>query len=48
MDKKKENLELALQNIEKMIESLRYGTITVVVQDHYVVQIEKNEKIRFK
>lgn len=48
MNKKKENLEMALENIEKMIESLHYGTITVVVQDNFVVQIEKNEKIRIK
>lgn len=48
MDKKKENRKMALQNIEQMIDSIHYGTITIVIQDHHVVQIEKNEKIRLK
>ncbi|MCP1145707.1 MULTISPECIES: YezD family protein [Bacillales] len=48
MSKKQENIELALKNIEKMISTLSYGSITVVIQDQHVVQIDKNEKIRLK
>ena len=48
MSKKRENIELALKNIEKMISTLSYGSITVVIQDQHVVQIDKNEKIRLK
>ncbi len=36
-----------LRTIQEMIESVRYGTICVIIQDGKIVQIEKNEKIRF-
>ncbi len=39
---KKEDLE----KIQKLIESLRYGSVNIIVQDGRIVQIEKNEKIR--
>ncbi|QGG47609.1 YezD family protein [Heliorestis convoluta] len=39
---------LLYQHLEKMLASLRYGTITLVVQDGQVIQLEKNEKIRLK
>ena len=48
MDNKKQNVELTLESIKQMIESMKYGSITLIVQDNYVVQIEKNEKIRLK
>ncbi|QOV19012.1 YezD family protein [Blautia liquoris] len=37
-----------LKQIRQLIESIRYGSVTVVVQDGRVIQIEKNEKIRFR
>ena len=46
MSKKEQNIKQALQNIEKMLNSLNYGSITLVVHDDYVVQIEKSEKVR--
>ncbi|WP_431027592.1 YezD family protein [Lysinibacillus sp. LZ02] len=48
MSTRKENVEITLENVRKMVDSMRYGTITLVIQDNYVVQIEKNEKIRLK
>ncbi|MFF5994188.1 YezD family protein [Lysinibacillus sp. KU-BSD001] len=48
MSTRKENVEITLENVKKMVDSMRYGTITLVIQDNYVVQIEKNEKIRLK
>ncbi|SOC13084.1 uncharacterized protein DUF2292 [Ureibacillus xyleni] len=48
MSKRQENIELALKNIEKMIQNISYGSITLVIQDQHVVQIDKNEKIRIK
>ena len=36
-----------LIKIKEMIESVKYGTISVIIQDGKIVQIEKNEKIRF-
>jgi hypothetical protein len=48
MNKKKENYEQALENLKEMISSMKHGSITLVVQDNYVIQMEKNEKIRLK
>jgi len=31
-----------------MLVSLKFGSITLVVQDGKIVQIEKNEKVRIK
>ncbi|GFO68410.1 hypothetical protein GMLC_19890 [Geomonas limicola] len=30
------------------LRSIRFGTVTLVVQDGRVIQIERNEKFRFK
>ena len=35
-----------LEQIQKLAETIRYGSITLVFQDGVLVQIEKNEKIR--
>lgn len=40
--------EEELNKIRQLLESIRYGSVTVVVQDGKVIQIEKNEKIRFR
>lgn len=41
-DKNKEKIELLLEYIK----NTQYGTISAVIQDGVIVQIEKNEKIR--
>lgn len=46
MSKKQENIRLVLRNIENMLTSMNYGSITLVVHDDQIVQIEKSEKIR--
>lgn len=48
MSKKNENLEVILKNIKKEIESIQFGTVTLIIQDGVVIQLEKNEKIRLK
>lgn len=48
MTKQKENMEASLENIKEMLETIKFGTITLVIQDGLVVQLEKNEKIRLK
>ena len=48
MDKKQENFEQAVENLKKMMRTMKYGSITLIVQDNIIVQIEKNEKIRLK
>ena len=35
-----------LEKIRKLIESLKYGSINIIIQDGKIVQIDKNEKIR--
>lgn len=48
MGKREENVERSIERLRKMLEMMEYGSITLVVQDRYVVQIERNEKIRLK
>ncbi|PLS07132.1 DUF2292 domain-containing protein [Neobacillus cucumis] len=40
--------EELITHLEKMLVSLQFGSITLVVQDGKIVQIEKNEKVRLK
>lgn len=50
MEKKptKQNENEQLEMIRKLINSIQYGTISIIVQDGRIVQIEKNEKYRIK
>ena len=34
--------------IEDFIRSVQFGTVTIVIQDGKIVQIERNEKLRLK
>jgi len=43
--KKQRNAEIARQIIQ-MLESIRYGSIEIVIHDSKVVQIERKEKMR--
>lgn len=42
MEKKEEYI----QTVEELVKSIRYGTVTIVVQDGKVIQIDKTEKYR--
>lgn len=42
------NLEEALREAKKIIGEIKYGSVTLVVQDGVVVQIERQEKLRLK
>ena len=48
MAKTKGNIEETIGKIIETVGSVNYGTVTLVIQDGHVVQIEKNEKIRLK
>ena len=37
-----------LDKINKIISDMRYGSVTLIIQDGVLLQIEKNEKIRLK
>ncbi len=40
-DKKQENFEKAIESLKQMISTMNYGSITLIVQDNRIVQIEK-------
>lgn len=40
------NTDAALRRIGDALHGLRYGSVTVIVQDGVVVQIDRTEKIR--
>lgn len=42
----RDRLAPALENIRKALSGLRYGTVTVVVQDGVIVQLDRTEKLR--
>lgn len=37
-----------INKIKEFLETIQYGSVTVIVQDGRVIQIEKNEKVRIK
>ncbi|TCP23465.1 hypothetical protein EV207_13126 [Scopulibacillus darangshiensis] len=40
--------EKIADQIEKLLSTMKYGSITLVVQDGKIIQLEKNEKVRIK
>ncbi|AQX53387.1 YezD family protein [Priestia flexa] len=42
------DLNSVFASVEKMLSDMKFGSITLVVQDGKVVQLEKNEKVRIK
>ena len=36
------------KRIDQALREIRYGTVTLVIQDGRVIQIDRNEKIRLK
>jgi hypothetical protein len=45
---KEELLEPVFAQLKKLLTDLKFGSITLVVQDGKIIQIEKNEKVRLK
>lgn len=37
-----------IKTIAEYIESIKFGSVNIVIQDGRIVQIEKNEKVRLK
>ncbi|MGE7915178.1 YezD family protein [Lysinibacillus xylanilyticus] len=48
VDKRTENINLALDHVRQILNTVNHGSITLIVQNSYVVQIEKKEKIRLR
>lgn len=34
--------------LQQMLDSMKFGSITLVIQDGKIIQVEKHEKIRIK
>ena len=48
-DRPETNLtELQLKKIREAVRDIRYGTVTLVIQDGRLIQIDRSEKIRLK
>ncbi|XKB97558.1 YezD family protein [Niallia sp. JL1B1071] len=39
-------LDKVKAQLEEILRTMKYGSVTLVVQDGRIIQIEKNEKIR--
>ena len=37
-----------IKKLLQIIEMVNYGSVTIIIQDNKIVQIEKNEKLRIK
>jgi hypothetical protein len=37
-----------ISQLKNMLSSIKFGSITLIVQDGKVIQLEKNEKLRIK
>ena len=42
----RESVELPIEAIREAIESIRFGTVQIIIQDGRIVQIDKTEKMR--
>jgi hypothetical protein len=47
-DLKHADWEEVAAHLQRMLQSVKFGSITLVVQDGKVIQIEKNEKVRLQ
>ncbi|MES1040058.1 MULTISPECIES: YezD family protein [Peribacillus] len=47
MDKENQ-LEEIFERLQEMLNTMKYGSITLIVQDGKIIQMERNEKLRIK
>jgi hypothetical protein len=43
-----EQYRVIMEKIKLMLDDMKFGSITLIVQDGKVIQLEKNEKVRLK
>lgn len=48
MDKQDQEFQGLVERLYDMLQTLAYGSITIIVQDGKVVQIDKHEKMRIR
>jgi hypothetical protein len=37
-----------LDKVEELVNSIQYGSVTIIIQDGKVIQVDKTEKLRWK
>ncbi len=45
---KENQLGEIFERLQEMLKTMKYGSITLIVQDGKVIQMERNEKLRIK
>ncbi|MFE4811592.1 YezD family protein [Peribacillus simplex] len=45
---KENQLEEIFERLQEMLNTMKYGSITLIVQDGKIIQMERNEKLRIK
>ncbi|MGX1194011.1 hypothetical protein RKD52_002563 [Metabacillus sp. SLBN-84] len=45
---KDQHLDAVIDRLKELLGTMNYGSVTLIVQDGKVIQLEKNEKIRMK
>ena len=45
---KKDSQSESIKKVEEMTKQIKFGSVTIHVEDGRIIQIDKNEKIRFK
>ncbi len=48
MENRKGISEQDIRTVKEFIESVKFGSVSIIIQDGKIVQIEKNEKLRLK
>ncbi|MDP4177548.1 MAG: YezD family protein [Bacillota bacterium] len=48
INNRKEISDEWIQKLFQVIEDVKYGSVTLIIQDGVVIQIERNEKMRLK
>lgn len=48
MDKELNNLKEIFEIVRKLVNNIKYGSVTLVIQDGKIIQVETQEKIRLK
>ncbi len=43
-----DHLEVVMERLREMLKTMNFGSVTLIVQDGKVIQLEKNEKVRIK
>ncbi|MBD1379967.1 YezD family protein [Metabacillus arenae] len=43
-----EHIDEVIHKLKEMLQQMKFGSITLIIQDGKVIQLEKSEKVRLK